>query len=202
MMAPGLLVGALEVALNRYLQLDTEVLEDCARLQGQRIALIINGLDWRLCIEPGPQGVRVTADAETPADVSVRGPLPLLLRLALKTAQGGGGIPQGLSIEGDTELLARFNKLLARVGFDPEEQLSRLFGDAAGHRLGQGLQQLFTWGRSTLQTLGLDTAEYLREETGDLARGADVEDWMNQVDDLRDGVARLEARLDLLEPRA
>ena len=73
------------------------------------------------------------------------------------------------------------------------------FGDATGHRIHQGLQKFFGWGRNTAQTLGLDTAEYLREETKDLARAADVSDWMDGVDDLRDAVERFEARLARLE---
>lgn len=201
MSPPGLLVGALEVALNRYLRLEPAVLADCARLQGRRIALTVNGLDWTFVIEPNADGVQVLDRAAAEPDVTVRGTLILLMRLAWKTAQGEGGIPQGLTVEGDTELLQGFNQLLARVGFDPEELLAKYFGDAAGHRLSQGLGQFLGWSRNTAQTLGLDTAEYLREETRDLARAADVADWMNAVDDLRDGVERFEARLSLLEQR-
>jgi ubiquinone biosynthesis accessory factor UbiJ len=202
MMAPGLLVSALEIALNRYLRLEPDVLAECGRLSGRCIALGVNGLDWTFFIEPDAQGVRVAAQRSTEADVTVRGPLPLLLRLAWRTAQGAGGVPQGLQVDGDTELLSRFNRLLARVGFDPEELLAKYFGDAAGHRVYQGLHTLFGWGRNTAQTLGLDTAEYLREETRDLARGADVADWMNDVDALRDAVERFEARLARIEERA
>lgn len=202
MMAPGLLVGALEIALNRYLRLEPEVLEACGRMEGRCIALSVQGPAWNFYIEPIPSGVRVLAQRDAAADVTVRGPLLLLLRLAWKTMQGESGIPQGLSVEGDTELLTRFNKLLTRVGFDPEEVLAKYFGDALGHRLGQGLQKFFGWGRNTAQTLGLNTAEYLREETRDLARAADVDDWMNGVDDLRDAVDRIEARLQQLETRA
>jgi len=202
MMVPGLLVGALEIALNRYLQLEPEVLAECARLDGRCIALDVSGPDWTFFIEPCAQGVRVLAQREQAAEVTVHGPLLLLMRLAWATAQGEGGIPQGLSVEGDTELLTRFNGLLRRVGFDPEELLAKYFGDAAGHRLNQGLQKFFGWSRDTAKTLGLDTAEYLREETGDLARAADVNDWMSGIEDLRDAVERFEARLALLEQRA
>ena len=42
-------------------------------------------------------------------------------------------------------------------------------------------------------------AEYLVEETRDLARGIDVEEWMDQVDRLRERSDRIEARLARLE---
>jgi ubiquinone biosynthesis protein UbiJ len=199
--APALVCAALEVALNRYLALDADALQECARQQGRTIALEAELPPWRFCIELIPTGVRVFSDVETAADVSVRGRPATLLRLAWQVGQGESGIPQGLQIEGDTELLQRFNRTLARVGFDPEELLAAYLGDAAAHRVAQGLKTFFGWGRRTAGTLALDTAEYLREETGDLARAADVADWMDAVDRLRDGVDRLEARLARLQGR-
>lgn len=199
MSAPSLLCAALEVALNRYLALDEEALRTCAQQQGRVIALASELPDWRFCIEFVGQGVRVFSDAQAPADVSVRGRPATLLRLAWQVGQGESGIPQGLQIDGDTELLRRFNRTLARVGFDPEELLAGYLGDAAAHRVAQGLKTFMGWGRRSAGTLALDTAEYLREETGDLARAADVADWMDQVDRLREGVDRLEARYSRLQ---
>lgn len=198
--------AAMEVALNRYLALESEVLAECGKLSGRIIALHVQGLEWRYYIEFHGGGVRVLPDLparsgalEQEADVTVSGPVTLLLRLAWKTAAGEGGVPTGLHVDGDTELLEHFNDLLARVGFDPEEFMAKYLGDAAAHRVNQGLQTLFGWGRRTADTLALDTAEYLREETRTLARASDVNDWMDQVDSLRESVDRLEARLDRLE---
>lgn len=201
MSAPALLCAALEVALNRYLALDAEALQDCARLQGRTIALAAEMPSWRFCVQFMPSGVRVHSDAETPADVSVSGRATTLLRLAWQVGQGESGIPQGLQITGDTELLQRFNRTLARVGFDPEEALASVLGDAAAHRVSEGLKTLLGWGRRSASTLALDTAEYLREETGDLARAADVADWMDAVDRLREAVDRIDARLTRIQQR-
>lgn len=199
MSAPALLCAGLEVALNRYLALEPEVLDDCAALTGRSIALRLLGLGWTLVIEFHGGGVRVLQDSEHAADVTVSGPPTLLLRLAWKTASGAGGVPAGLDVDGDTELLARFNRMLAHVGFDPEELLAKFFGGTAAHRLNQGLQKFLGWGRRTADTLTLDTAEYLREETRDLARASDAAEWMDEVDALRERVDRFEARLEKLE---
>ena len=203
MSAPALLCAGLEVALNRYLVLSPEVLAGCGKLSGRVIALRVLGPDWMFFIEFHGGGVRVLpALDDQQADVTVSGPPTLLMRLAWKTAAGEGGVPSGLQVEGDTELLARFNSLLAQVGFDPEELLAKMLGDTTAHRVNQGLQKLFGWGRQTAQTLSLDTAEYLREETRDLARGSDATEWMHDVDLLREQVDRFEARLSALEQHA
>jgi ubiquinone biosynthesis protein UbiJ len=197
--APALLCAGLEVALNRYLALESEVLRECEALAGRVIALRTLGPGWTFFIEFHGGGVRVLPELDSEADVTVSGQPLTLLRLAWKTAGGEGGIPAGIDVDGDTDLLVRFNQLLTQVGFDPEELLAKFFGDSAAHRLNQGLQKFFGWGQRSAQTLTLDTAEYLREETRDLARGSDASEWMDGVDLLREGVDRFEARLVRLE---
>jgi ubiquinone biosynthesis protein UbiJ len=194
-MTPALLCAAAEIALNRYLGLEPAALEDCAALAGRGIGLHASDLNWTLVLEPHAGGVRVAP--EGPTEVRVSAPGLRLLRLGLRP--GGDTLPAGLDVEGDTELLRRFQAILAKVGFDPEELAARLLGDGAAHRVVGGLRGLLGWGRRAGGRLSQDTAEYLVEETGDLARGADVADWMDAVDSLRAGVDRLEARLARLE---
>jgi ubiquinone biosynthesis protein UbiJ len=201
-----MLSAALEVALNRYLGLEDAVLAECGQLSGRSVALAIDAPAWTFVIEFHGGGVRVLEPGAFEPDVTVRGSLATLMRLAWtisrKDGGDGGGIPQGLTVDGDVELLRRFNRLLAQVGFDPEEFAARFVGDAAAHRLNQGLQTLFGWGKRSVDTLALDTAEFLREETKDLARASDVDGWIDAVEALRDGVERLEARLRRLEAHA
>lgn len=198
MATPALACAGLEIALNRYLQLERSALQECAALSGKQIALEVTDLGWTFVVRPHAAGVTVAAEADGAADVHAAAPSLRLLQLALR-AGGAGGLPAGLSISGDTELLQRFNAVLARVGFDPEELAAKLLGDGAAHRLVGGLRELFGWGRHATQRLSQDAAEYLSEETGDLARQADIEEWMHGVDALREGADRLEARLARLE---
>lgn len=199
--APSFTYAAMEIALNRTLALESDVLAECAKLNGRVLALHVQGLEWRYFIEFHRGGVRVssTLDAGQQPEVTVSGQLTRLLTLVWKTAAGEGGVPTGLRVEGDVALLAKFNDLLARANFDAEEMMAKVIGDAAAHRVHQGLKTLFGWGRRTADTLTLDTAEYLREEAMTLARARDVNDWMDQVEHLRDGVDRLEARLERMD---
>jgi ubiquinone biosynthesis protein UbiJ len=201
MSAPALVCAAVEVALNRTLRLERSVVEDCAKLEGQVIALRVSDLGWTFYIEPIASGVRVAGSLEVEPNVLVSAPTLRLMRLALSTVSGSEGLPVGLEVIGDTELLNRFNGLLLRVGFDPEELVAKLVGEGAAHRLVGGFKGLFGWGRNAADRLSLDAAEFLTEETQDLARAADIEEWMNAVDDLREGADRIEARLAVLEQK-
>ncbi|EIT71717.1 MULTISPECIES: ubiquinone biosynthesis accessory factor UbiJ [Hydrocarboniphaga] len=197
-MAPSLVCAGLEVALNRYLQIEPAALEDCARLKDSSIELHLSGFEWRLFIEFDARGVRVLNERAEPASVLVSGPPPAFAKLAIKRGHEGG-IPAGLDVQGEAEVLQRFRRLLGRVGFDIEEWIAPFIGDGAAHRAAQGLKSLLGWTRRSTDTLAQNTAEYLREETRDLARGVDVEEWMDDVDRLRERIDRFEARVAQLE---
>ena len=114
MPAPALVCATVEVALNRYLRLERSVLDDCAALEGKSIALEAADLGWIFVIEPIATGVRVSNIAEDEPDVLVSAPTLRLMKLALSTVSGREGLPTGLEVVGDTELLNRFNALLTK----------------------------------------------------------------------------------------
>lgn len=198
-MTPALFGAALEVALNRYLRREPAAVARCARLASKRVRIELSGFDWRFDLVFDAAGVVVQTDAAETPEVSVRGPLPSLIRLVLRNS--GIALPEGIDVKGDAELLQALRRMLADVGFDPEEIAAGFLGGAAAHRLGAALRGLFGWGRRSADTLALDAAEYLREETRDLARAADVDDWAAEVEALRERADRFEVRLRKIEAR-
>jgi len=140
--------------------------------------------------------VTVLDTAPGQPDVRISARPAALLRRAFGGAEAGG-----VQVEGDADLLQRFSGLMAGVGFDSEEWLARFVGGGAAHRLDQGLREFFGWTRRSAGTLALDTAEYLREETRDLAHRADVERWSEGVDAARKRSGQLAARIERLERR-
>jgi ubiquinone biosynthesis accessory factor UbiJ len=199
--APPLLCAALEIALNRYLALEPGVAGEFGRLKDRVIALHAQGPEWEFYLCPTASGGVTVLDAcDGAPDVRISARPAALLRRAFG---GAGDAPRdsGVRVEGDADLLQRFSSLLAKVGFDPEELLAPWLGDGVAHRVGQGLRGAFGWGRRSAATLALDTAEYLREETGDLPHRADVDRWIEGVADVRRRTEQLAARLGRLERR-
>ena len=200
MSTPSVLCAAAEIALNRYLRREASVVQDCARLSGRCIEFALPSSSLALTVEFIDSGVRVMPESPAPPDVRVSGNPTALIRALNRAADGGTHFP-GLTVEGDAELLSEFREMVTRVGFDPEEWLAPLIGGVAAHRLVGGLRKAFDWTRGNTRRMADHGAEYLREETYDLARARDVGEWMDEVDDTRDALERLEARLRRLEAR-
>ena len=202
MSAPPLLCAALEIALNRYLALEPDVLAEFGKLAGRVIALQAEGPGWEFFLCPHAGGVQVLDAFDGQPDVRIRARPSQLLRQVLRGGSGDNSPLSGVQVEGDAGLMQQFGALLSRVGFDLEEWLARWMDGGAAHRVNEGLRGLAGWGRQTASTLALDTAEYLREETRDLVHRADVERWMADVDALRERADGLAARLARLERAA
>jgi ubiquinone biosynthesis accessory factor UbiJ len=137
-----------------------------------------------------------SADASRP-DLSVTlapSALPLLL------ARDEAALQQ-VAVEGSAELADAVRSLFTHLSWDVEEDLSRVFGDALAHRLAAGGEAVLRWQRDAALRLGENFAEYWKDERPVLARPDDVAAFCRDVDALRDDVARLEKRLDLLQPR-
>ena len=144
----------------------------------------------------------------------VVGALPVALRphgVAVKTLVPGypailAALPKGedhlmraLEVSGNERLAAEVMWLVRHLrGALPdiaEEDLSRLFGDVAAHRLAQGARDFMAWQADAARRLAGAFADYAIEETRMLVGRAEHDAFAAAVSRLRDAVERLEKRI-------
>jgi ubiquinone biosynthesis accessory factor UbiJ len=118
----------------------------------------------------------------------------LALRLAVRDEAAWSEV----GITGDTDFAAAINNVARNVRWDFEEDLSRVFGDIAAHRLAETVRTLQRWRQQSAENLARSAAEYWTEERRLIASGYAVREFIKDVDALRDDVARLEKRLQYL----
>jgi ubiquinone biosynthesis protein UbiJ len=95
----------------------------------------------------------------------------------------------------------KFRELLEEAQPEFEEELARVFGDVAARRLANLARGVLDWGRKASGSFTGSVVEYLQEEGRDLPTRTEVEEFLADVDRLRDDAERLEARLARLESR-
>jgi ubiquinone biosynthesis protein UbiJ len=76
-----------------------------------------------------------------------------------------------------------------------EENLSRLLGDVAAHRLAQGARSFFAWQADVAQRLATAFGDYLTEEKRIVVGRAEHDAFAAAVTQLRDALERAEARV-------
>ena len=99
---------------------------------------------------------------------------------------------------------ANFAETLAFVfrnlRWDYEADLAGVIGDIPARRLVRLLADGVNWHRSAAQRVGANVAEYATEESALVTPSRDLVSFADEVDRLRDDLARLEKRVSRLSP--
>ena len=143
--------------------------------------------------------IRATGDVEdAPADGNADAAFTLTPGIALRVLGADRDAWREIEAAGDTELGREILYIAQNLRWDVEEDLSRIVGDIAAHRMVQAAGELERWGRETAGSFARSAAAYWTEEQPLIARRADVEHFNREVDRLRDDVERLAKRMEHL----
>lgn len=131
-------------------------------------------------------------EAELEVSISLPAATPLL------ALQGKDVVMRAARIEGSAEFAEALGFVIRNLRWDAEEDVSRLVGDIAAHRIVKGGKEFAAWQQQAARNFAANLAEYFTEEQPLIARQADISAFAGEVDRLRDDVARLEKRLQRL----
>jgi len=194
------LTELIENLLNRNLGDSPGARRACAELKGRRLKLMIRDLDIAITIESLGESLKISRYGEGECHAEVEGSPINLLAMT-------GPAPERLlksgavQVRGEVELLQRYRDLGLLLKPDLEEELSRLIGNSPAHRLAALARGALAFGRRGADTTLRNAAEYFAHETRDLVPRAEAEVFLNEVDQLREGVDRAAARLDTMLER-
>jgi ubiquinone biosynthesis protein UbiJ len=182
--------------LNHLLAREAWARDRLRPFAGRRIVLRMVPLP-DLAVTVTEAGLIGPTTGDAPADLVIAikpGALPDLLRRRDESLRD-------VEISGDTDLAAACRFVFRNLRWDVEEDLSRVVGDAAAHRAVSAGRAFVAWQAEAAQRLGDNVGEYLKDESQQLARPADVADFARAVADTRDAVERLDKRIARLAER-
>ena len=187
-----------ETAINRYLALDPEMLDKMAEFSGKVIKLEIIGLNKTLYMLPDSNGIQVSAEHEGEADTTLRGTPISLFKMGLATNAAKLLLKGEVEISGDTRLGHQFKNIFSQMDIDWSEPLANLVGDTVAYQLQQSGKKFGGWGKDTMESVSRSVSEYLQEESRDLVTEAELNSFNDEVDQLRNAVDRLQAKINAL----
>ena len=183
-------------AMNHLLTQNSWALPRVARFAGKTVRFDIAPLSFACTI--ADDGSLCSTNDASGADALCVIPPSLLPRLAVKDESAHTEI----ITEGDAELLKEIFFLSRNLSWDAAEDLSGFTGDIAAERIVQTAHSAGQLLRDATVNLSQAAAEYLTEERPLLAKPQQVSVFMQQVDILRDDVARLEQSINALSPNS
>jgi len=175
-------------ALNRLLEAEPWARERLAPFAGETVELRAPPLPaLRFAIA---QSGRLAPGAQPSLTISVRpDSLPALLR-------GEEHFMRTVEIAGNAHLAQEVLHLARHLRWDFEEDLSKVFGDAAAHAMAGAVRSFAAWQVDAARRLGEGIMEYALEESRLLAPRAQFAAFAGEVVRLRDALERLEKRIE------
>lgn len=184
--------------LNRQIQAKTPARDLCTKLEGRIFALDVTDSEITVHLLAADGRLLISGNNSSEPDVMLSGS-----PFALAKLSGGYGeelIRDGtVEISGDALIAQQFRKLIKYSRPDFEEELSAIIGDIPAHEIGEIGRSIRHWTAGAHKTLKQNLTDYLQEESEVLPSSYDMRKFRTSVDDLRDDVARFEARIQRLE---
>jgi ubiquinone biosynthesis protein UbiJ len=189
------ILASIETSLNAWLTLDGNTLPKFNNMQGKIICLHISGLALKLYFLPDQNDIAVMGSYEGEPDTTIKGAPMTLMRLGTSSNSGKTLLDSDASIEGDTHLGAEFSRILSEVDIDWEGLLSNFVGDMVAGHAAQAAHDSSKWVKEKKQSMHSKTSKYLTDEAQLTPAEEEVNHYLDEVDDLRMSVDRLEAKV-------
>lgn len=192
----------LESVINRYLSLDPELHDKIALFGGKVIKIEVCGLSGMSAdtirlfyIFPGKDGIQISTSYSGQVDTVIRGSAVSLFKMGLISNAADMLLKGEVEISGDTRLGHQFKNLIAQMDIDWSAPLATMFGDAASCQMMKTGDNIRRWSSDSVKSVASSLSEYLQEESRDVVTETELDMFNRAVDQCRDDVDRLSARV-------
>jgi ubiquinone biosynthesis protein UbiJ len=187
-----------EELLARLIATDDVAADGLSALEGRLIAVHLRQPELHFCLAPEAGRLCLLAQAPRPPDVEVV-TTPSGLVAMLRARAAGLPVPPGsVELKGDLAVAQRLQKWLGGLDVDFEELLAGWLGDVPAHAAVRGIRATGAGLRRAGEAGFRAAADYAVNE-GDLLVGrAEMQEFLDAVDTLRERQERLAARLERL----
>jgi ubiquinone biosynthesis accessory factor UbiJ len=182
---------AVSASLNHLLESESWAREKLAPFAGETVELRAPFLPpLRLAIEESGLTRAAKADGSAASLVIALKPdAPAAL------LRGEEHFLRAVEVTGNAKLAEEVRLLARHLRWDFEEDLSRLVGDVAAHRLAESARAFGAWQADAARRLAESFGDYATQESGLLVRRLELDALAGATARLRDAIERLEQRI-------
>lgn len=178
------------LAFNHLLKDASWARQRLGAFAGRRAQISLPPLSFIL--EVTGEGYFTSGEGEAEVVFSLPSDTPLL---ALK---GLEAVVKEAHVSGPADFADTLGFVLKNLKWDAEEDLSKLVGDLAAHRLAGLGRRFLGWQKHVFASTSENVGEYLREEQNLFPRHADLVTFKDELARVNEHLARLESRVSRL----
>jgi len=199
-----IVVTVVETALSVVVNRDPDWKSKVEPLQGKVIELELTDFSKSLYFLPTAEGILVQSEFKTTPenaqiDVSIRGSIAGFLGMLEARRRDEKVIGGDVKFEGNVSVGQEFEILLSSLSPEWEESLSHVVGDPVARKITEINIELGKYLRQALSTISENTTDYIQHEAKLSPAPIEIENFKSDVSELRSDLARMEARVKLLQ---
>lgn len=181
-------------ALNHLLTGESWARERLRHFAGHHARLVSGPLRLDLAVD----GEGYFRAADRPDDVLPAVTIELPADAPFRFLTDRNSVFAAARISGTADFAETLAFVFRNLRWDVEEDLARVVGDIAAHRLVRIGRTFLGWQRRAGRNLAANAAEYLGEESGVLVPQREMARFRAEIEALREELARLESRISRL----
>jgi ubiquinone biosynthesis protein UbiJ len=192
----NLFIDSINSAMNKSLSYDYVSVKKLDAFEGKVIKVELESTPFTFYMTILQRKILLSKHNDNEIDTTIKG-TPLAL-FSMNAAEPISGI-KSVQINGDANTGQFFAKWLKNIKPDWEEAWCELLGDGMGVRASNLAKGLLDFGKIIKNSFIHNTSEYLVEESRDLISPTEMEEFLDDVDDLKADTARLERQIKTLK---
>ena len=192
-------INKFEEYINKILRLDEQTFYDLNKYNDKIIAFEFINTKIKLYITLSENGLNIDSECNKDPDVLIKSSPTNFLKTMLPSKYGMADFPVDMQVVGDITLAQDFQKIMRNLDIDLEDPLSKLVGDTLAYQIGQFTRKAGNMTFKTVETLMVDISEYLRFEIEMLPDELLVEEFIKEVDLLRNDTELVLKRINKLD---
>ncbi len=193
----------MEIAMNKVLPLDSGYQEKLQGIAGRVIAISFTDLDIQLYFLPNETQFTILTSFEGDADVKLSGTSWDFFHMGVnqQSSTSPPVIDSNIHFEGNVAIGQKFAQLFSELNIDWEEALADIMGDIFAHRAANAARQAGSWFKNIFNTTQGNLSEYIQEEIRITPAKIEIENFYDDLADLRADTDRMLARFQSIKDK-
>ncbi|MBT4804408.1 MAG: hypothetical protein HON78_05390 [Legionellales bacterium] len=190
----------IEAAINSILLEDEVLRSDILQFEGALLIIDFIGIDFKLNIKFCENKVKLYDEEPLANSITTISATTFDFINVLREINSEENITSsGLKISGDVAVVMKMIKVLKKTSIDWEQYLATKIGDVPASFIGVGLKAAREIFNNVTLSTGNNIKDFIQDEIELVPEQEEIEFFSDEVDQLRDDVARLETRITQLE---
>lgn len=193
------LIATIETALNRYLDCDESSKRRLEKAVGKSLKVTLKPLNIHFVVHVLEDRVKLTSDDCQEATTTITGTPLQLLGAFVDKRNRQQFFADDLHIEGNAIFAQQIIDLFNHVEIDWEEVLAQKIGDVPAYKISKFIQRSKKWLGKRSDAFRNDMTDYLHEEKQWFPTREALNEFFEDIDELRMDTDRLKSRIDTLK---